>query len=117
MPQKVPLSTAVWQMGRISGLTRGLESGDVRLIAAACDDKIQEPYRRELIPDYDEVREVCLNGGAATLWISGSGSTLMAVTDDGMVAESLRARLQSMHPDFQVHVLECDTQGVRIQLA
>ena len=43
VPQKVPLSTAVWQMGRISGLTRGLESGDVRLIAAACDDKIQEP--------------------------------------------------------------------------
>ena len=85
--------------------------------AAACDDKIQEPYRRELIPDYDEVRDVCLNGGAATLWISGSGSTLMAVTDDGLVAESLRARLQSMHPDFQVHVLECDTQGVRIQLA
>ena len=40
----------------------------------------------------------------------------MAVTDDGLVAESLRARLQSMHPDFQVHVLECDTQGVRIQL-
>ena len=117
VPQEVPLSTAVWQMGRISGLTRGLESGDVRLIAAACDDKIQEPYRRELIPDYDEVREVCLNGGAATLWISGSGSTLMAVTDDGLVAESLRARLQSMHPDFQVHVLECDTQGVRIQLA
>ena len=117
VPQEVPLSTAVWQMGRISGLTRGLESGDVRLIAAACDDKIQEPYRRELIPDYDEVRDVCLNGGAATLWISGSGSTLMAVTDDGLVAESLRARLQSMHPDFQVHVLECDTQGVRIQLA
>ena len=117
VPKEVPLSTAVWQMGRISGLTRGLESGDVRLIAAACDDKIQEPYRRELIPDYDEVRDVCLNGGAATLWISGSGSTLMAVTDDGLVAESLRARLQSMLPDFQVHVLECDTQGVRIQLA
>lgn len=117
VPQEVPLSTAVWQMGRISGLTRGLESGDIRLIAAACDDKIQEPFRRELIPDYDEVRDVCLNGGAATLWISGSGSTLMAVTDDGLVAESLRARLQSMHPDFQVHVLECDTQGVRIQLA
>ncbi len=83
-----------------------------------CRLRRQNPrtYRRELIPDYDEVREVCLNGGAATLWISGSGSTLMAVTDDGLVAESLRARLQSMHPDFQVHV-ECDTQGVRIQLA
>ena len=42
---------------------------------------------------------------------------MVVLTVDGLVAESLRARLQSMHPDFQVHVLECDTQGVRIQLA
>lgn len=116
VPQNVPLSTAVWQMGRISGLTRGLEKGDMQLIAAACDDRIQEPYRKELIPDYEDVRRVCLEGGAAALWISGSGSTLMAVTDDGLVAESLRARLASAHPDFEVHVLECDTQGVRIEL-
>lgn len=116
VPTEVPLSTAVWQMGRISGLTRALETGDVKLIHAACEDKLQEPYRRTLIPDYDEVRQTCLDGGAAAMWISGSGSTLMAVTDDGLVAESLRARIQAAHPDFQVHVLECDTQGVRISL-
>lgn len=116
VPQEVPLSSAVWQMGRISGLTRGLETGDVKLIAAACEDRIQEPYRKTLIPDFDDVRRICLDGGAAALWISGSGSTLMAVTDDGLVAESLRARLQAAYPDFEVHVLECDTQGVRIEL-
>ena len=27
VPQEVPLSTAVWQMGRVAGLTRGLENG------------------------------------------------------------------------------------------
>lgn len=116
VPQEIPLKNAVWQMGRISGLTRGLETGDVKLIAAACEDRIQEPYRKELIPDYENVRNICLDGGAAAMWISGSGSTLMAVTDDGLVAESLRARLQATYPDFEVHVLECDTQGVRISL-
>ena len=116
VPGEVALSTAVWQMGRISGLTRGLEAGDMSLVAAACDDKLQEPYRRTLIPDYDEVRRVCLDGGAAAMWISGSGSTLMAVTDDGLIAESLRARIQSAHPDFEVHVLDCDTHGVQISL-
>ena len=45
VPQEVPLSTAVWQMGRIAGLTRGLETGDADLIAAANDDRLQEPYR------------------------------------------------------------------------
>lgn len=117
VPVEVSLSTAVWQMGRISGLTRGLESGDTDLIAAACEDRLQEPYRRTLIADYDEVRRICLEGGACTMWISGSGSTMMAVTADGLVAESLRARLAALYPDFQVHVLECDTKGVRIAYA
>ena len=116
VPQEVPLSSAVWQMGRISGLTRGLETGDTQLIARSCHDRIQEPYRKALIPDYDAIRDICITGGAATMWISGSGSTLMAVTDDGLVAESLRARLQSQYPTFEVYVLECDTTGVRISV-
>ena len=73
VPAEVPLSTAVWQMGRIAGLTRGLETGDAQLIADANDDRLQEPYRRALIPDYDAIREACLSGGAKTMWISGSG--------------------------------------------
>lgn len=115
VPQQVALSTAVWQMGRIAGLTRGLETGDTTLIAAANDDRIQEPYRRALIPDYDAIRETCLEGGAATMWISGSGSTLMAVTDDTIVAKFLQVRLQERFPQCATHILTCDTEGAQIE--
>ena len=116
VPHTVSLHDAVWQMGRISGMARGLETGDAKLIATACQDRIQEPYRKDLIPDYDAVRDLCMAGGAIALWISGSGSTMMAATDDGLIAESLRARIQSMFPDFEVLVLDCDTKGVQISL-
>ena len=115
VPQEVPLSTAVWQMGRIAGLTRGLETGDTELIAAANDDRLQEPYRRKLIPDYDAIRATCLEGGAKTIWISGSGSTLMAVTDDTIVAKFLQVRLLEQFPDCETHILACDTQGAQIE--
>lgn len=115
VPQQVPLSTAVWQMGRIAGLTRGLETGDTSLIAAANDDLIQEPYRRTLIPDYDAIRATCLEGGAATMWISGSGSTLMAVTDDTIVAKFLQVRLQERFPQCATHILTCDVDGAQIE--
>lgn len=115
VPQQVALSTAVWQMGRIAGLTRGLETGDTALIADANDDRIQEPYRRALIPDYDAIRETCLEGGAATMWISGSGSTLMAVTDDTIVAKFLQVRLQERFPQCATHILTCDTEGAQIE--
>lgn len=115
VPQEVPLSTAVWQMGRIAGLTRGLETGDTELIAAANDDRLQEPYRRKLIPDYDAIRATCLEGGAKTIWISGSGSTLMAVTDDTIVAKFLQVRLREQFPTCDTHILTCDTQGAQIE--
>lgn len=115
VPQEVPLSTAVWQMGRIAGLTRGLEMGDLDLIAASNDDRLQEPYRRALIPDYDAIRETCLTGGAKTMWISGSGSTLMAVTDDTIVAKFLQVRLRECFPECETHILTCDTDGAQIE--
>ena len=102
--REVPLSNAVWQMGRIAGMTRGLETGDLALIADANDDRLQEPYRRALIPDYDAIRATCLDGGAGTLWISGSGSTLMAVTDDTIVAKFLQVRLREAFPACETHI-------------
>ena len=115
VPQEVPLSDAVWQMGRIAGMTRGLETGDLSLIADANDDLLQEPYRRALIPDYDAIRDTCLDGGAGTLWISGSGSTLMAVTDDTIIAKFLQVRLREAFPECATHILTCDTQGAQIE--
>ncbi|WP_293813894.1 homoserine kinase [uncultured Parolsenella sp.] len=115
VPQEVPLSTAVWQMGRVAGLTRGLETGDASLIADANDDRLQEPYRRALIPDYDAIRETCLEGGAKTMWISGSGSTLMAVTDDTIVAKFLQVRLKERFPECETHILTCDACGAQIE--
>lgn len=115
VPQQVALADAVWQMGRIAGMTRGLETGDLALIAAANDDRLQEPFRRALIPDYDGIRATCLEGGAGTLWISGSGSTLMAVTDDTIVAKFLQVRLREAFPTCETHILTCDTQGAQIE--
>lgn len=115
VPQQVALVDTVWQMGRIAGMTRGLETGDLALIAAANDDRLQEPFRRALIPDYDGIRATCLEGGAGTLWISGSGSTLMAVTDDTIVAKFLQVRLREAFPTCETHILICDTQGAQIE--
>ncbi|MFR7671059.1 MAG: homoserine kinase [Collinsella sp.] len=102
-----------WQMGHIAGMTRG---GDRR---SGPDCRRQRrphsgPYRRRLIPDYNAVRDTCLNGGAKTIWISGSGSTLMAVTDDTIVAKFLQVKLREQFPRV-THILTCDTEGAQIR--
>ena len=61
------------------------------------------------------IRTTCLSGGAGTLWISGSGSTLMAVTDDTIVAKFLQVRLREQFPTCETHILTCDTEGAQIE--
>ena len=61
------------------------------------------------------MRDTCLNGGAKTIWISGSGSTLMAVTDDTIVAKFLQVKLREQFPKCETHILTCDTEGAQIE--
>ena len=49
------------------------------------------------------------------MWISGSGSTLMAVTDDTIVAKFLQVRLKERFPECETHILTCDTCGAQIE--
>ena len=44
------------------------------------------------------------------MWIS-AGSTLMAVTDDTIVAKFLQVRLRERFPECETHILTCDTDG------
>jgi len=52
---------------------------DLNLLSCACSDRIHEPYRRPLIPDFDIVKTACLEQGAKMICISGSGPTIMAI--------------------------------------
>jgi len=52
---------------------------DLNLLSRACSDRIHEPYRRPLIPDFEIVKTACLEQGAKMICISGSGPTIMAI--------------------------------------
>ena len=74
LPTEVPTSTAVWQMGRCVAVVRALETGDAALLGKASHDRLHEPYRAKLIPDYEPLRACALAAGAASC-APASGST------------------------------------------
>lgn len=86
IPQTIPTKTAVWQVGRCVAMIKALELGDAELIGKCCHDKLHEPYRAQLIPDYAALRARALDAGACAYLISGSGSTMLAVADGDEVA-------------------------------
>ena len=112
LPPSVPLEDAVWCLGRCQGTIRALETGDGALLRAACTDRLHEPYRKTLIPDYEPLKELALRLGAAAFWISGSGSTMIAACLDEQTAADLCEAVRQLSPTVAAHILMADNQGV-----
>ncbi|WP_321972800.1 homoserine kinase [Paratractidigestivibacter sp.] len=116
LPTEVPASTAVWQMGRCVAVVRALELGDAELLSKANNDKLHEPYRSKLIPDYEPLKACALEAGACAFMISGSGSTMLAVADGEKTAAAVEAALRDARPDFWVRNLPANSLGTTVEL-
>lgn len=116
LPDEVSRETAVWQMGRCVATVRALETGDAGLLAKACHDRLHEPYRAKLIPDYDALRAAALGAGACAFMISGSGSTMLAVADGDERAARVSAALAETCPGYWLRALPANTLGTTVEV-
>jgi homoserine kinase len=80
-------------------------------------DHLHQPFRRTLIPGFADILESAMQAGALGSFLSGAGSSLMAVTLDqveaissGMMETARRHGLPA-----SVRVLQADNEGVKIR--
>ena len=116
LPKTIPLQTAVWQMGRCVAMADALERGDAELISKTCHDKLHEPHRMKLIPDYDLLRTRALQAGACAVVISGSGSTMLAITDGDEVADRVLQSVQGCVEGLWTKTLRAQLTGTAIYM-
>lgn len=82
MPKQISIEDAVYSLSRAVSLCFALQDGNEERLAISFDDKIHEPYRRTLIPDFFDLRDEVLKKGALAFMISGSGSSCIAISTD-----------------------------------
>lgn len=80
LPREVEFGVAVDAAGRAAALVQGLAAGDAALLRAGLADVLHVPHRRALVRAYDEVVSAALAAGAIGATLSGSGSSLVAIT-------------------------------------
>ncbi len=116
LPETLPRKTVVHHGAQFAQFVYALYTGKTRLAASSMQDLIAEPYRRSLLPGFDEAREALLELGALTVGISGSGPTLFTIADDSQVAKAAAAWLDENYRQNDagfVHVCRADLGGAR----
>lgn len=113
LPAQVLHAVAAQSVARGIALVEGLAEADPELLRVGFADELHVPYRLGMIPGGSHAMQAALDAGAWAATISGSGSGLIAVCQDGNEAEVRDAMASAfsaataqpalafvMHPDF-----------------
>ncbi|NGM62894.1 homoserine kinase [Sphingobacterium sp. SGG-5] len=93
--EKVLLKDAVVQWGNIAGLITGLFKSDYDLISRSMHDVLIEPTRAILIPEFYTMKQIALDNGALSFGISGSGPSVVAITQGEAIAQEIVDKIQA----------------------
>lgn len=117
LPAAYPKSDAVYNLGRSALLSLAISQRRLDLFGEACGDMLHQPYRKSLIPGWDEVTEACRTAGAAAFWLSGAGPTIMALgtaEDAENFAHRIRSALIRPEGAWRHEILSPDPKGLEI---
>jgi homoserine kinase len=117
LPSSVPLVDCVHNLNRVALMVAAAEQGDFRRVGLLLEDRLHQPFRAKLIPQLFPAIEAARAAGAYGGWLSGSGSTVMAITKKHPLAVG-RAMARAFAKDgvkCRVHVLEADPKGLRYE--
>jgi homoserine kinase len=111
LPEQLPFNVAVEASSFANLLIAALISGDWSMAGEMMEkDLFHQPYRKKLIPNYEQISNMAKVNGAFGVALSGAGPTLLAFVEKGRSQNVLAVAEQSF-TDLQTMLLSIDRQG------
>lgn len=114
---------AVYNLSRAALVPAAFCEGRHDLLGIATEDKLHQPYRMPLMPGSREVFALAKQCGAKAVYVSGAGSTVMAVAERAEAERfyaGLRAGLETLEgldgcEAFTLLELDADNTGATVE--
>ena len=118
LPKEIPMHTAITQWGNVGGLVAGLCTGNIELVGRAMRDAVAEPFRKQFIPGFDELRAKLLGAGALAMNISGSGPSVFALANRSDIAQRVGSIMERHFAQqgilSETYVVKVSNKGARL---
>jgi homoserine kinase len=114
LPSQVTHAAAIENSANASAITAAFASGNYQNLRGAFRDHLHQPYREKLIPFLPRVITAAEKAGALGAFLSGSGSTIVAVTltNPRQVAEAMHRKIEKR--DARTVIVSADNRGARL---
>lgn len=116
LPKSYSRSDAVFNISRAAMLVSALNNGENEKLKIAFDDKLHQPYRKKFIHNIDEIFASSREYGSYGEFISGSGSTLLAIVDENNVDyfKKMGEFLKGLDYEWKLLELDMDNEGAAV---
>ena len=119
LPPKVSYGDATFNVSRTAYLLSCLLNKDWKGLRIGFQDRLHQPFRRDLVPGMEQVLNEALKIGACGATLSGAGPTLVAFVNDKNKAEQIGKTMTDKWSEFKVQstykVLNVAFDGVKIE--
>ncbi|HBC96189.1 MAG TPA: homoserine kinase [Clostridium sp.] len=118
LPNTYLKEDCIFNISRSAMLISALYNSEFDKLRICFGDKVHQPYRKNLIKNSEAIFKRSRELGSIGEFISGSGSTLMAVLDKNTdeFVESMKGFLDELEDNWNVILLEPDLEGVKIDI-
>jgi homoserine kinase len=114
LPEKVDRRHAVENCRNAAVITAAFASREYEKLRGAFADHLHQPFRKKLIPFLDKVIAAAESAGALGAFLSGSGSTICAITLRSPEKVSRAMLAAAMSDGARTIITSADNRGVRI---
>ena len=113
LPSQIMRVAAVKNCANACAITAAFASGNYRNLRGAFVDHLHQPYRKKLIPFLPRVIAAAEKAGALGAFLSGSGSTICAITlqDRDRIATAMKRSAGST--SLRAIITSADNRGAR----
>lgn len=113
LPAQIPLHEAAMQTGRAILFEYAWVHREEKLLHEMCKDVLHEPYRAALIGDYPELKAIA-DRHEIPFWISGSGSTMIFVSQSEKQLEKAEADIRHLGLDVLLRKAAVSDKGAEV---
>ena len=114
LPNEYVRADAVYNIAHGALVLKALELGDEKLLRNAMQDRLHQPYRKSMIPDYEKIEALVRTTGAA-FCLSGAGPTVLCITRNPGLQEKLAKRLDAItSAKWELLPLHVEFQGAHV---
>ncbi|MFO7153777.1 MAG: homoserine kinase [Caldicoprobacter oshimai] len=116
LPDAIPVKDAVFNISRTAILVASFLTGRSEMLAVATQDRLHQPYRKALIPHWDDIFFYAGKWGAKGVFLSGSGPALVAILDEGNVTfiDRMKEAVSAFQERWEIRMVDFCRNGAEV---